>query len=76
MKNQDSFLDRLKRLGFARENQMKLYGEEFELVSDPIIIKSNLVFVDAIEKTSGERKRVRIPLNVLNMAKPDRATAA
>jgi hypothetical protein len=69
MKTQGSLSDRLKQLGFAQENRMKLYGQEFEILSDPIIIKDHLVFVDAIEKSSGERKRVRIPLNVLNMVR-------
>jgi hypothetical protein len=76
MKRQDSLSDRLKRLGFAQENRMRLYGEEFELLSDPIIIKDNLVFVDAIEKRSGQVRRVRIPLTVLNMANAERAVAA
>ena len=38
-----------KGLGFAQGNQMKLYGEEFELVSEPIVMADNLVVVDAIE---------------------------
>ena len=52
---------------------MKLYGETFELVSDPIVVSEKLVFVDGIEKKSGERRRIRIPLIVLRMAQ---ATAA
>ena len=35
---------RLKRLGFAQENQVRLYGEEFELVSDPIVIADRLCY--------------------------------
>jgi hypothetical protein len=65
--------DRLKRLGYTRNIQMKLYGETFELVSDPIVVSEKLVFVDGIEKKSGERRRIRIPLVVLRMAQ---ATAA
>jgi hypothetical protein len=60
--------DRLKRLGYTRNVQMKLYGETFELVSDPIVVSEKLVFVDGIEKKSGERRRIRIPLVVLRMA--------
>lgn len=60
--------ERLKRLGFARENQVRLYGSQFELVSDPLIVDSDLVFVDAVEKKSGERRRVRIPLTIVRMA--------
>jgi hypothetical protein len=32
---------------------MKLYGEEFEVVSDPIVVADHLVLVDAIEVKSG-----------------------
>lgn len=60
--------DRLKRLGYARNIQMKLYGEIFELTSDPIVVSERLVFVDGIEKKSRERRRIRIPLLVLRMA--------
>ncbi len=65
--------DRLKRLGYTQHIQMKLYGESFELVSDPIVVSEKLAFVDGIEKRSGERRRIRIPLVVLRMAQ---ATAA
>ena len=59
---------RLKAFGFAQGNQMKLYGEEFELVSEPFFVGDNLVLVDAIETKSGRLRRVRIPLPVLKMA--------
>ena len=52
---------RLKVLGFALGTQMKLYGKEFEVAGEPIILTEKLVLVDAIEKKSGERKRVRYP---------------
>jgi hypothetical protein len=60
--------DRLKRLGYAPNNQVKLYGAVFELISDPIVESERLVFIDGIEKKSGERRRIRIPLVVLRMA--------
>ena len=59
---QGSLCTRLKGLGFTQGNQMKLYGQEFELLSQPIVMGDNLVFVDAIEKRSGKLRRVRIPL--------------
>lgn len=67
--------ERLKRLGFTRENQVKLYGSQFELVSDPLIVDEDLVFVDAVEKRSGERRRVRIPLMIVRMAAEGLAAA-
>ena len=60
--------NRLKRLGYAPNIQVRLYGETFELTSDPIVVSESLVFVDGIEKKSGERRRIRIPLLVLRMA--------
>ena len=67
--------ERLKRLGYARENQVKLYGSLFELVSDPLIMDNDLVFVDAVEQKSGERRRVRIPLMIVRMAAEGLAAA-
>lgn len=60
--------ERLKRLGFSKEKQLKLYGEEFDLVSDPIVMGDELVFVDAIEKKSRQQRRVRVPLPIVHMA--------
>jgi hypothetical protein len=54
---------------------MKLYGEEFELLSDPIVVEDDLVLVDAIEKKSGRSRRVRIALPIVNMAKAERSAA-
>jgi len=54
--------DRIRRLGYAQNAQVTLYGEIFDLISDPIIAGENLVFVDAFERRSGRRRRVRLPL--------------
>ena len=59
---------RLKRLGFTRGNQMRLYGEVFELVSEPILIADDVVLMDATDKKSGLSRRVRIPLPIVKMA--------
>src|ERR1700751_2268042 len=60
--------ERLKRLGFSRQQQIKLYGTQFELVGDPLVMTEDVVFVDAVEQKSGQLRRVRIPLNVVRMA--------
>ena len=60
--------ERLKQLGFSRESQIRLYGSQFELVGDPLVISDDVVFVDAVERKSGESCRVRIPLNIVKMA--------
>jgi hypothetical protein len=60
--------ERLKQLGFSRQSQIRLYGSQFELVGDPLVISEDVVFVDAVERKSGESCRVRIPLNIVKMA--------
>jgi hypothetical protein len=66
---------KLKQLGFTQENQMRLYGEEFKLLSDPIVMGDGTVFVDAIEKRSRQAGRIRIPLPIVNMANAGRTAA-
>lgn len=58
----------LKRLGFSREKQIRLYGSQFELVGDPIVMSESVVFIDGVERKSGLLRRVRIPLTIVNMA--------
>lgn len=67
--------EKLKRLGYGQNNQIRLYGDKFDLTSDPMVIADRLVVVDAIEQKSGRPRRVRIPLNVLDMADQERRTA-
>ena len=65
---------KLKQLGFTQENQMRLYGQEFEFLSDPIVMGDD-VFVDALEKRSLQTRRIRIPLPIVNMASSGRNAA-
>jgi hypothetical protein len=65
MPDTQTLCERIKRLGFAQNTQVRLYGELFDLVSDPVSIAENLVFVDARERKSGELRRVRIPLTII-----------
>jgi hypothetical protein len=58
----------LKRLGFSREKQIRLYGSQFELLGDPVVMSDTLVFFDAVEQKSGQIRRVRIPLTIVQMA--------
>ena len=66
---QTHLYERLKRLGFTREKQIRLYGSQFEVVGDPIVLSDTVVFFDAVEQKSGEHKRVRIPLTIVQMAR-------
>ena len=47
---------------------MRLYGENFEIAGEPIVISDDEVLVDAIEVKSRTVKRMRIPLPALKMA--------
>ncbi|HEV2713947.1 MAG TPA: hypothetical protein VGU64_01705 [Terriglobales bacterium] len=72
---QISLSARLRRLGFTKGNQMKLYGEVFEFLSEPIVMADNVVLLDATERKSGQSRRVRIPLTIVNMASAERTAA-
>jgi hypothetical protein len=43
----DTLCETIKRLGYAQNNQVRLYGGVFDLVSDPVSVGENFVFVDA-----------------------------
>ena len=65
---QNRICEKLKRFGFTRESRIRLYGSQFDVVGDPLMIGDNLAFVDAIETKSGELRRVRIPIMIVRMA--------
>jgi hypothetical protein len=71
----DTLCETIKRLGYAQNNQVKLYGEVFDLVSDPVRMGENFVFVDAVEQKSGRVMRVRIPPAIVQMARKKRRAA-
>ncbi|HVO60952.1 MAG TPA: hypothetical protein VMT53_08445 [Terriglobales bacterium] len=72
---QVALCERLKRLGYEKNKQLRMYGEEFDLISDPITIGDHLYVVDAIERKSKSFRRVRIPLPIINMARQDARAA-
>ena len=71
----DTLCETIKRLGYAQNNQVRLNGEVFDLVSDPVSVGENFVFVDALERKSGQVKRVRIPPTIVQMARIKRRAA-
>jgi len=54
---------------------MKLYGQVFELLSEPIIMTDDVALLDARETKTGNIRRVRIPLPIVNMASGERTAA-
>lgn len=67
--------ERLKRMGYTKDRQIRMYGEEFELISDPITISDKLFVVDAIERKSRSLRRVCIPLSIINMLRHETRAA-
>lgn len=66
---QRNLCESLKRLGYGRNMQVRLYGADYDLISDPIVVGDRLVLVDAIERRSGQSTRIRIPLTILRVAR-------
>ncbi len=64
--------ERLKALGYARPNRIRMYGEEFDLSSDPIP-QENGFAIEAVSRKSGQARRLRIPLSILRMITKDLA---
>jgi len=71
----DTLCETIKRLGYAQNNQVRLYGKVFDLVSDPVSVGENLVFIDALDRQSGQVRRVRIPPTIVQMARIKRRAA-
>jgi len=68
-----NLLEAVQRFGYAKTKKIKLYGKEFELVSDPINRQGDDVFIDAREKRTGQVKQVQVPRNVVEMAKGNKS---
>ncbi len=66
---------RIKNLGYANDHSVTLYGEVFDLLSDPFTVGDDVIFVDARARRSGRVCRVRIPMNIVHMVKRDISAA-
>jgi hypothetical protein len=67
MTNEDklqSICKRLRELGYAQERDIKLYGEEFHLVSNPVSDGNGFV-VEGMTRFSVTARRVRIPISLV-----------
>jgi hypothetical protein len=65
---QAKMCEKLKKLGYGQDSEIKLYGDKYSVTSDPMVINDNVVVVDAVEQKSGRARRVKIPLNVISLA--------
>ena len=64
--------ERLMELGYAHPNRIRMYGEEFDLTSNPIPDQNGFA-IEAISRKSGVARRLRIPLSILQMITKDLA---
>lgn len=55
---------RVKELGFERSRRVRLYGQEFQLLSDPFPDGEG-VAVEAIATNEFHRRRLRLPMHLL-----------
>jgi hypothetical protein len=58
----------LRRLGYASERCIRLYGAEFHLASDPVPVADGFA-IEGIDRTSGRSRSIRIPLSLLHMVR-------
>ena len=57
--------ERLRKLGYSRTRHLRLYGEEFYLISDPIPDGEGFA-VKGIARRSGKSRYIRIPLSTVH----------
>jgi len=58
--------DRLKELGFAQSKRIRIYGQEFEVISNPFP-QGKGVAVQAQPKGAKQTRVLQLPLPVLQM---------
>lgn len=62
--------ERLKTLGYAHRNRIRMYGEEFDLISNPIQDENGFA-IEAVSRKSGHARMLRIPLSIVQMISKD-----
>jgi hypothetical protein len=61
--------DRLKQMGYAQSKRIRIYGEDFEVISNPFPQGNGI----AVQAKSGREKQSRVlqlPLPILQMVSP------
>ena len=67
--------NKVKHLGYATSRKVRLYGEEYEVVSDPFPEEDGIA-VHAKTRKNPTVRKVRIPATVLQSVKRGRPTKA
>ena len=55
---------KIKNLGFITSKRIKMYGEDFELVSDPFV-EGDYAVIHAITRTDPTIRTLRLPVSIL-----------
>lgn len=71
--NETEFCERLKALGYAKHKRIRMYGDEFDLTSDPFATDDGFA-VEAVCRNTGSTRKLRIPLSILRMVAKDLAS--
>lgn len=69
---QSHLLARLENLGFAQGKQIKLYGQRFEIIREPLVLTDDVAFIKVMDGKSGQSRYVRLPLLTLKIASVSR----
>ena len=69
MAKSDKLGEAVKRYGYAKKKNIKLYGKEMEIISDPVNREDDDVFIAAREEGTDRVRQVQVPRNVVQMTK-------
>ena len=58
--------ERLKTLGYEHKNRIRMYGEEFDLISNPMSDEQGFA-IEAVSRKTGNARKLRIPLSIVQM---------
>jgi hypothetical protein len=64
MSRSELICERLKKFGYVSERRIRLYGEELQLISDPIADAAGYGVV-ALTVRTGHLRHVRLPLSIV-----------
>jgi len=59
---------RLQKMGYARSKRIRMYGQEFEVVSDPFP-QGDGIAVQAFSKRETQPRTLQLPLSVLQVVR-------
>jgi hypothetical protein len=61
--------ERLKDMGYAESKRIRIYGQEYEVISNPFP-KNRGIAVEAQPKGTKQKRVVQLPLPILQMVAP------